>query len=202
MKVSRTIAVPLHTWTAGKIRTDRECCVNLSRSFSRCFEPRSALGRPVFGWAVEFRDRRNAVRQDNPRLLRGRVDVNVRRNARGIVERSHPYEMNIRTCLRIIAPNGHSTVGAAPENLTLAAGTGERGSSRFAFQEFDLRRLDQSVDRESRSGLALAPCAMATMHKQRSRLEAITYRCTSAAAFHGVALVIRHCQLHAVNYRR
>src|SRR5262245_65714848 len=97
--------------------------------------------------------------------------------------------MNIRTCMRIIAPNGHSTIGTAPENLPVAASTGERGLSRFAFQEFDLRRLDQGVDGESRSGLALAPRTMATMHKQRSRLEAVAYRCTSAAAFHGVALV-------------
>src|SRR5262245_32202748 len=125
----------------GKLR-------ELSCSCSCCFEPRFALGRPIIGWPVEFCDCWNAVRQDHPRLLRGRVDVNIGRSARGIVERSHPYEMNVWAGLRIIAPHGHSTVVAAPENLTLAASTGERPLSQFAFKELDLRRLDQGIDGE------------------------------------------------------
>ena len=35
----------------------------------------------------------------------------------------------------------------------------------FAVQEFDLRRLDEGIDGERRSSLALAPCAVTTMHK-------------------------------------
>ena len=137
----------------------------LSCGCSRCFDSRCALGRPIIGWPIEFCDCGNAIGQDHPRLLRRCVDVNVRLSARGIVERSHPYEMNARTGLRIIAPHRHATVGTAPEVLTFAAGTGQRCLSWFAFREFDLRRLDQGIDRESRSSLALAPCAMAAMHK-------------------------------------
>ena len=137
----------------------------LSCDRSRCFESRSALCRPIIGWPVEFCDCGNAIGQDHPRLLRGRVDVNVRLNAGGFVERSHPYKMNARTGLRIVAPHRHATIATAPEVLTFAAGTGQRCLSWFAFRELDLRRLDQGIDCESRSGLALAPCAMAAMHK-------------------------------------
>jgi hypothetical protein len=100
--------------------------------------------------------------------------------------------MNVRAGLRIIAPHGHSTVSAAPENLTLAASTGKRRLSWFAFQEFDLRCLDEGIDGESRSRLTLAPSAMATMHKYWSGLEPEAYRATSAAAFQSAALLISH----------
>src|SRR5262245_55528941 len=161
--------------------------VSSSCGCSRCLESRCALGRPIVGWPVEFCDCRSAVRQDNPRLLGGCVYVNVRRSSRGIVERSHPYEMNARAGLRVIAPHGHATVGTAPQNLTLAAGTRNRRLSWFAFQEFDLRRFDEGIDGESRSSLALAPLAMATMYKQRSSLEAVAYCAASATALHSVA---------------
>jgi hypothetical protein len=100
--------------------------------------------------------------------------------------------MNARAGLRVIAPYGHATVGTAPQNLTLAAGTRNRRLSRFAFQEFDLLRFDEGIDGESRSSLALAPRAMATMHKQRSGLEAVAYCAASATALHSVALLINH----------
>jgi hypothetical protein len=57
--------------------------------------------------------------------------------------------MNAWAGLRIIAPHGHATVGAAPEDLTIAAGAGEGGLSQPAFQEFDLRRLDKGINSES-----------------------------------------------------
>src|SRR6187397_507660 len=129
-----------HARVSGKSQSR----VGLSCSRYRALEPRCAFARPIIGWPVELGDCRNAVRNDHPRLLGGRVDVNVGRSTRRIVECPGTYEMNAWASLRIVAPHGHATGRAAPDDLALAAGAREGGLSELALVEVDLRRIDKS----------------------------------------------------------
>lgn len=65
-------------------------CVSSSCGCSRCFKSRGAFGRPIIRWPVEFCDSRNTIRQDDPRLLRGRVDVNVAKPGRHALHKCMP----------------------------------------------------------------------------------------------------------------
>src|SRR4249919_538285 len=78
-----------HARVSGKSQS----CVSLSCSCYRALEPRCARGRPIIGWLVELADSRDAIRNDHPGLLGGRVDVNVGRSTGRVIECPGTYEM-------------------------------------------------------------------------------------------------------------
>src|SRR5690606_17543261 len=54
---------------------------------------------------LKLRKRLRTRRQSQPRLLRGREDMDIRRQPVGFIERTHPHEPNAGPRLRIIAPD-------------------------------------------------------------------------------------------------
>src|ERR1043165_5329237 len=101
--------------------------------------------------------------------------------------------MNIRPGLRVITPHRYAAISATPHRLALAARARQYRSFRFTLCQFDLRRLDDGVDRDGRSGLALAPCAMTAVHDDWPRLKAIAHRAAGATAFWNT--LVAHCRL-------
>ena len=78
-------------------------------------EPGEALGRPERLRVVVRLERRDVVRQDDPRHLRPRVDVDVRRHARGPVERAAADEEDLRPA--VLAEDRDPTGRAAVDPL-------------------------------------------------------------------------------------
>src|SRR3546814_18283788 len=71
---------------------------------------------------------------------------------------------------------------------------------RLAAEQFDTGGLDHRVERERAAGLALAPAAVAAMHEQRHRGEAVAHGAAGATAFVR-SVVIRHREVGRASCR-
>src|SRR5262245_13757207 len=82
-----------------------------------------------------------------------------------------------------MAPHCDAAVRAARDLLAVAA-VGRRVDQLGRIAEHaDAIHLDHRVERERRTGLALAPAAVAAMDEQRPRLHAVAHALAIAAAF-------------------
>lgn len=142
-----------------------------------------ALGRPGLPRVVVFGDCRRAFGQHDPGLLGGSEDVDVGRQAVGIVERADAHEAHGVAGTAIVAPHRDAARGAAPDLLAAAARRRRHHRLRLAAQQLDAIGLDHGVERECRAGLALAPAAVTAMHEQRLCRHAISDLPAGAAAF-------------------
>src|SRR5215469_11974911 len=100
------------------------------------FRPREsaalqALGGPDRINIVEFRNRLGAGWQRHPRLLGGRVNMDVWRAEIRVVHRPDANETDGGTGLRIVAPNRHPARRATRDLLALAALRGRHDDFRF-----------------------------------------------------------------------
>src|SRR3546814_4516566 len=82
-----------------------------------------------------------------------------------------------------MAPQRYPAAGAAHDLLSLAAAGRRVDGVRLAAKQFDTGGLDHRVERERAAGLALAPAAVAAMHEQRHRGEAVAHGAAGATAF-------------------
>src|SRR3546814_18529715 len=90
-----------------------------------------------------------------------------------------------------MAPQRYPAAGAAHDLLSLAAAGRRVDGVRLAAEQFDTGGLDHRVERERAAGLALAPAAVAAMHEQRHRGEAVAHGAAGVPAFVR-SVVIRH----------
>src|SRR3954466_15274973 len=90
-----------------------------------------ALRPPNLAGRIEFRHRSGVLRQGEPRKPRARVDMDVRRNFGGIVERAGADEGGAPPRLRIMAPESDLALGTAQDGLRLAAGARYLGGLRL-----------------------------------------------------------------------
>jgi hypothetical protein len=81
---------------------------------------------------IEFRNRLGACWQRHPRLLGGRVNVDVRRTEIRVVHGADADEPNGRTGLRVVAPNRNPAGWAACDLLALATRRGRHDDFRLA----------------------------------------------------------------------
>ena len=142
-------------------------------------------GRPELLRVVVGRERRNRVRQRDPAQLRPRVDVNVRRHARRVVERAGADEQDARA--RVAAVDRDLARRAAEDPLLLAAAAGYVDRRRLAGQQLDAVGFDQRVDDERAAGLPLAVEAVTAVREERVRRQPIPNLSAGAAAFEHVA---------------
>ena len=92
-----------------------------------------------------------------PRLLRGRENVDVGRQARGLIECADADEAHGIAGSDVIAPNG-DFAGRAPGNpLALAALTRRLDDFHFTLQHLHPIRFDHGIQGEGRTRLSLAP---------------------------------------------
>ena len=158
------------TWSASGTRDwSRECC-----------NPLEARGRPELLWVVVRREGRHGVRKRDPGKLRPRVDVDVRRNARRVVERSAANES--RASSRIATEDRNLAGRAAEDPLGCLGAARHVDRYRVVREQLHAIGLDQQVDDEGASGLPLAVEAVAAMDEQRIGREAVPNRATRAAA--------------------
>jgi hypothetical protein len=93
-------------------------------SSARAHDPAAfqAFRAPHFLKIIEFGECDRVCRQRNPRQLRGREDMDIRREATRVIHRSDPDEADRRPRLRIVAPDGDLANGTARDPLPPAAG--------------------------------------------------------------------------------
>src|SRR5450755_933571 len=151
------------------------------------------LGTPELLAVVILVDGDGARRQNDPRLLRARVDVDVGRQPIRLVQRADTDEAHGVAAAAIVAPDGDAASRAARDLLSGAALRWRHDDLGLTREDDDAVGLDQGVERERRARLALAPAAVAAVHDQRRARHPIANRAAGAAALEGEASwIIRH----------
>src|SRR6185437_9437915 len=112
-------------------------------------------------------------------------DVDVGREAIGVVERADTHERKQRACARIVAPQCDAAMRAARDVLSLAAVGRRHYLFRRAVRQLHGFGFDQRVQHERAAGFALAPAAMTAVHEQRRANEPVADDAAIAAAFEG-----------------
>src|SRR3546814_3703283 len=82
-----------------------------------------------------------------------------------------------------MAPQHDPASRTARDLLPLAAVRWRIYDRRRGAQQRHAIRLDHRIQRERRTGLTLAPAAMAAMHEQRFRFEPVAHEAAITAAF-------------------
>src|SRR3546814_15136548 len=82
-----------------------------------------------------------------------------------------------------MAPQHDPASRTARDLLPLAAVRWRIDDLRRGAQQRHAIRLDHRIQRERRTGLTLAPAAMAAMHEQRFRFEPVAHEAAITAAF-------------------
>jgi len=135
-----------------------------------------AFGGPELPRVVVDVERRHPLRQRHPRLLRAGEDVDVGRDARGLVERPRTDERDDR--IAVVAVERDLALGTAEDGLRRAVVAEHLDQPGLARRELDAVGLDQDVDRERAPGLPLAVEAMAAVHEKRVARQAIPNHAT------------------------
>jgi hypothetical protein len=110
--------------------------------------------------------------------------VDVRRTLIGIIHSPDTDEPDSGSSLRVIAPDRNLAHCAASDRLTLAAGGGRKNKLGFAGDVHDAIGLIKRVHCVRRSGLALAPAAMAGMNDQGWSCQTVPNLSARASPFH------------------
>src|SRR6185437_14391815 len=97
---------------------------------------------PAFLAVVILTHCRHAFRQDQPWLLRHREDVDVGREAIGIVQRTDAHEGELRTRARIVAPQRDAALRAARDVLAVATRRWRHHHYGFAVRQLDAFGFD------------------------------------------------------------
>ncbi len=148
--------------------------------------------RPVRVAVVVLVRRGHAGRDHDPRLLRHREDVDVGRQAVGLVERADAHETHRVAGARIVAPDRDAAMRAAADLLSPAALGRRRHHVDFAMGELHAVGLDHRVQRVRGSGLALAPAAVAAVDEQRRGRHPVAHVATRASAVEGPEVLGGH----------
>src|SRR6185437_7640493 len=138
-------------------------------------------GRPEGLRVVVDLERRHRVRELDPGQLGAGKDMDVGCHRRRLVERAAPHESNLGTA--VLAEDRHLTGRTAEDELLAAVVARRLYGFRLAPEQRDTVGLDQEVDHESASGLALAVEAVAAVDEERIGGQPVANRTTGAAAF-------------------
>src|ERR1700722_19937690 len=141
------------------------------------------FGRPQRLRVIIGRERRHSLRQFDPLHLRAGVNMHVRRQQRGVVQRPDAQEGQLLPAA-IVAPDRCAAAWAPGDIVRPSAVRGHAEQSGAAAQHVHSVGLDQRVQHERRTGLALTIAAMTAMHEQWLRSHAIANLAAGAAAFH------------------
>ena len=163
----------------------------LFQEFLLTFE---AFLRPVSIDIVVLRDRRRVRWKNDPRLLRGCEDVDVRRQAIRLEKCSNPDKMNQIAFTGVVAPQGDAAGRTTTDLLPSSTLGGRHHWLRRASQHDDTIGLDQGVDDKRGSGLTLTPSAVAAMHEQRFACQPVSNGPARARAFEGFIVGCFHKQ--------
>ena len=108
--------------------------------------------------------------------------MGVGRETVGVIQGTHAQKAHGLTGPGVMTPQGDAAAGAAGDLLPLAA-VG-RGVDDFdlALQQLQPVSLYEGIQGEGRTGLALAPAAVAAMHEQGRGRHAIAHGVAGAAA--------------------
>jgi hypothetical protein len=117
---------------------------------------------------------RDRVRQLDPGHLRPREDVDVGRDARGIVERAAPDEPHSRSA--VLAEDRDLACGAAVDLLNAAVVARRFDRVRLGGEQLHAVGLDQRVDHEGAAGLPLAVQAVAAVDEHEASRETRAHR--------------------------
>src|SRR5262249_40059586 len=147
---------------------------------------------PVLLLAVVLGYRGRTRRERDPRLLGGREDVDVRREAIRLFQGADANEANRVARARVVAPHGDAAPRAAGDPLSLAAVRRRVDDLWRALDEQDAVSLHESVQRERRARLTLTPPAVAAVHHEGSPDHAVTHGAARAAARVGFVFAGRH----------
>src|SRR5215203_2018289 len=86
----------------------------------------------------------------------------------------------------------HVARWAADDLLSFSAVRGRVDGNWIAAEHLKVLGLDKRIDHESRTGLALKPCAVAAVHRHRLRPHAVPNALTGAASVLCFRDVLRH----------
>src|SRR6056297_3229878 len=142
------------------------------------------LGAPDIRAAVILLEHRNPVTEVEPGQLRRGVDVNVRRQRGGRIQRADPDEAEDRRAED--APEVGSANPAAHEAKRRAGRGRHLDLPGHSGEKLDPVVLDPGIEREGGSRQTLAPGAMAAMNDERSVGKPEADSAAGAAAFHVV----------------
>src|SRR5688572_30161941 len=164
---SRAVPASTRTKTSRRERMGVEVDIVRSLLLPRPRRQRRAAFKAFLGpelrGPVVLRHRRRARRKDDPWLLGFSVDVDVRRQAIGLVERSDPYEADGIAGAGVVAPDGNAAPGAARDLLPLAAVGGRVDDFHLSGEKLNAISFDERVQGERRTCFALAPTAVAAV---------------------------------------
>jgi hypothetical protein len=148
---------------------------------NQCPHASETLLRPVFVAIVVFSDSGPARRQDHPRLLRYREDMDIRRQAIWVIQRADANEIYNIAGARIVAPQSDMTRRTARDLLSLAAIRGRPYNVWRASQKNNAVSFDHRIKGERSARLTLAPAAIAAVNKKRLTGHAVAYGATRAS---------------------
>ena len=135
--------------------------------------------RPQLLRVVVDLERRHRVGKRDPGQLRARVDVNVGRDGRRVVER--PASNESHPGAGVLAEDSDLARRTTPDLLLLPAVSRHRDKLRLAGEELHSVGLDQEVDDERAAGLSLTVQAMTAMNEERIGGQAVANRSAGAA---------------------
>src|SRR5208282_2477256 len=118
-------------------------------------QPFLALGRPDLVDLVARLECRHALRQGQPRQLASRVDVNIRPNRFGRVERPGAHEQAVTGHNVIAAPQGGAARRTKEYVVILSGAPRQPARLRSRRTRFDKSPFDPQVDRERTTGQTL-----------------------------------------------
>src|SRR4051794_2083582 len=143
-------------------------------------DPLEARSRPELTHLVELLEGRSARREVDPRHLRARVDVDVGRDPRWIVERSRAHEPHLRP--PVLAEDRDLARRAAEDALGAAVVPRHVDRWWVAGEHFDAIVLDQHVDDERAARLPLTVAAVTAVNEERVRRQPVANAPAGAAA--------------------
>ena len=137
-------------------------------------ESLEAGGRPQDLRVVVDLESRLRIREPDPGELGSRVDMNVGRDSRRLIESTAANEPDFRTA--VLAEDRH-LAGRTSENQLLAAVVARHlHGLRRGPEQLHTVALDQQVDDERASGLSLAVQAVTAMREERIGRESVANR--------------------------
>src|SRR5215469_14769166 len=108
--------------------------------------------------------------------------MNIGRQVIRLIERTDAHEAEQGTAASIIAPQGYTTLRTAGDTLTLTAVRRCINDLRLRIQVRYAIGLDERIQGERGTGLALTPPAMTAMHEERECLHAVANQTAVAAS--------------------
>ena len=135
---------------------------------------------PELAGVVVIPERRRLLRQLEPLRFRSGVDVHVRREGTGLVERSDAHEPEIGPA-PVVAPDGGLTPGAAVDVVRTVLARHRHGY-RLAAEQLDRLSLDDRVEYERAARQPLAVVAMTAVNEHRLVEELVADGSAGAAA--------------------